>query len=273
MEKKIWSGHHVMEGAGVRLFRVFSNEKAELTDPFLLLDNFGSDDPEDYIKGFPWHPHRGIETVTYMLEGYVEHEDSLGNKGTISSGELQWMSAGSGIIHQEMPAEYIGMMRGLQLWVNLPKDKKMSAPRYRGILNHEIPIIQEKGLTVKVIAGKYKDATGPVKDLMVDIEYLDISLDHGNDFDYHVKKGYTTFCYVLEGRGDFEKNSVKEKNLILFKDFDKIQINAPGHVRFILVSGRPLKEPIAWGGPIVMNTGKELEQAFSELSEGTFIRK
>jgi hypothetical protein len=272
MEKIILTGHSTIDGAGVKLFRVFANDNTKLTDPFLLLDNFGSDKPEDYVRGFPWHPHRGIETVTYMLDGKVEHEDTIGNKGVISSGDIQWMTAGGGILHQEMPKAQKGMMQGMQLWVNLPSGNKMMAPRYRGITSQEIPVIKMDGIEIKVISGIYGDKKGPVKDLIVDVEYLDILLDKGKAITYDIKKDYTTFCYLVEGKGDFEGSIMEKKQLILFKDATNLAVKAKEKLRFILVSGMPINEPIAWGGPIVMNTQEELRIAFDELDQGTFIK-
>jgi hypothetical protein len=282
--EKILKGHSTIDGAGVKLYRVFANDTVELTDPFLLLDHFGSDNPNDYIKGFPWHPHRGIETVTYMLDGEVEHEDSLGNKGVIGQGDIQWMSAGSGIIHQEMP-KASGLMQGFQLWVNMPKSKKMIQPEYRGITKDMIPIIKKDGHIIKIISGKYANKTGPVKDLVIDVDYLDVQLEKEKTFNYDIKKGYTTFCYVFEGSGIFQhsgKLELSKGQLILIKD-DKstgleksknsLEIKAKTALKFILVSGNPLNEPIAWGGPIVMNTHAELETAFKEIRQGTFVKK
>jgi quercetin 2,3-dioxygenase len=273
MTKLIITGHSTIDGAGVKLFRVFSNELAKQTDPFLLLDNFGSDRPEDYIRGFPWHPHRGIETVTYMLEGEVDHEDNIGNKGVINSGDIQWMTAGSGILHQEMPKTKKGMMRGFQLWVNLPKKNKMMQPRYRGILKDEVPFVKLEGLSVKVIAGSYEGKKGPVKDLVVDAEYFDISLDKGKIFSYSPKKAYTTICYIIDGSGSFDDSILKKGQCLLLKDIGNIEVKSMDNLRFLLISGKPLNEPISWGGPIVMNTQEELELAYRELEEGTFIKK
>lgn len=273
MEKIILSGHSTVDGAGVKLFRVFANDTAELTDPFLLLDNFGSDNPADYIKGFPWHPHRGIETVTYMLAGRVAHEDSIGNRGAINPDDVQWMTAGGGVFHQEMPRPLKGLMSGLQLWVNLPARHKMLTPRYREITSPEIPVIKKDGLEIKVISGAYRNQKGPVKDLVVDTEYFDISLAKGTVFTHPVKKGYTTVCYLLEGTGDFSGSNLDRQHLILFKDAANIEVRAKEDLRFMLASGRPIKEPIAWGGPIVMNTQSELELAYQELAKDAFIRK
>lgn len=275
MKKHLLTGNQTYDGAGVKLFRVFAHETTGLTDPFLLLDNFGSDNPEEYLRGFPWHPHRGIETVTYMLDGRVEHGDSMGNSGAIEPGDLQWMTAGSGIIHQEMPkpGRKSTLMQGLQLWVNLPAKRKMMEPRYRGITAPEVPVVRKDGTEVKVIAGEYGGKTGPVKDLIIDVEYFDITLTNEAPFSRKLKKGYTTFCYVLEGSGDFEGAAVGRKQLILFKDTVSITVKPNRAVRFILVSGKPLGELIAWGGPIVMNTQEELGLAFSELDAGTFIKQ
>jgi quercetin 2,3-dioxygenase len=273
MKKLIMQGRSTYDGAGVKLKRVFAHDHTELTDPFLLLDHFGSDNPDDYVKGFPWHPHRGIETVTYMLRGTVEHGDSLGHKGTIGTGDIQWMTAGGGVLHQEMPKAAKGMMHGLQLWVNLPAKDKMMAPRYRGILEEEVPVVKIPGGEVRVIAGTYKDATGPVRDLVVDVEYLDVRLKSGTALSHEAKKGYASFCYLIDGTGEFDGAKVEKAQLILFPEAGTIAVKASEDIHYIFVTGRQLREPVAWGGPIVMNTRKELDTAFRELDEGTFIRK
>lgn len=272
MKKTILTGHSTIDGAGVKLFRVFANDTTRLTDPFLLLDNFGSDRPEDYIRGFPWHPHRGIETVTYMLNGKVEHGDSIGNKGVIDSGDIQWMTAGSGILHQEMPQAQKDMLQGMQLWVNLPSENKMMEPRYRGITREEVPVIKKDGSEIRIISGSFADKKGPVKDLVVDVDYFDVFMDKGKEITFDLKKDYTTFCYLIEGKGDFEGSIVEKKQLILFKETTSLAVKATESLRFILVSGMPINEPIAWGGPIVMNTQEELRIAFDELDRGTFIK-
>jgi redox-sensitive bicupin YhaK (pirin superfamily) len=272
MEKTVLTGRFVVDGAGVKLFRVFANDTTKLTDPFLLLDNFGSDRPEDYVRGFPWHPHRGIETVTYMIEGEVEHGDSIGNSGVIRSGDIQWMTAGGGIIHQEMPKARKGSMRGMQLWVNLPSHSKMMPPRYRGITANDVPVVENDGARVRIISGVYGDRTGPVKDLVVDVEYFDVLLSTGGVLNHDLKKGYKTFCYVLEGSGDFLGEVARTRQLIMIKDVTHLTVRADQALRFMLFMGMPLIEPIAWGGPIVMNTEEELETAFRELDEGTFIK-
>ncbi len=270
--KNIFKSRLTLEGAGVRLHRVFGYHQVPLFDPFLLLDHFGSRDPEDYVKGFPWHPHRGIETVTYMLSGKVEHGDSLGNKGVIDSGDLQWMTAGSGIIHQEMPKRYDGLLEGFQLWVNLPAEKKMTTPRYRGIIASQLPIVYHEDATLKVIAGKVAGTQGPVTDLMVDIEYYDVTLTKGKDFTRPTKKGYTTFLYVISGSGSIVDKKIMPHHGILLSDGDSVRISAEDLLRFLFITGEPLKEPVAWGGPIVMNTETELGHAFKELDEGTFVK-
>lgn len=267
-----------IEGAGVRLRRALGPGEVPFADPFLLLDDFHSENPQDYLPGFPWHPHRGIETVTYMIRGVVEHGDSIGNKGVIDSGDVQWMTAGSGILHQEMPQEYHGMMQGFQLWVNLPSKKKMTDPRYRDVKKEQIPTISPaKGVDVKIVAGRLDGTEGPVRDLVVGTEYLDISVGPGNEFVHHVPETNTVFAYVFEGEGVFDRKKAKTygaEELVLFKEGDEIYSKGGEKgVRYLLVSGRPLREPVAWGGPIVMNTDEELDLAFRELGEGTFIKK
>jgi redox-sensitive bicupin YhaK (pirin superfamily) len=273
----IFQSKPTLEGAGVHLKRVFGYAEVPTFDPFLLLDNFHSDNPKDYIAGFPWHPHRGIETVTYMLEGKVEHGDSMGNKGTICSGEMQWMTAGSGIIHQEMPKGSNGMMWGLQLWVNLPADHKMMEPRYRDVRAKDIPEYRdENGIKVKVISGQFKDLRGPVKDIICDPEYLDVYVPPGVKFEHAVPIGHTVFAYILSGSSLFDPEStdpIPEENLVLYSDGEGIEIRSTEKpLRFLLISGKPIGEPVAWYGPIVMNTEEELNLAFEEHRNGTFIK-
>jgi redox-sensitive bicupin YhaK (pirin superfamily) len=265
-----------VEGAGVRLRRVFGFSEVPRFDPFLLLDDFGSDNPDDYMAGFPWHPHRGIETVTYMLAGEVEHGDSLGNDGVIGPGDVQWMTAGGGIIHQEMPRRVDGRMRGFQLWVNLPAADKMMEPRYRDVLAAAIPeVTVGNGVAVKVIAGEVDSVRGPVSDVIVDPEYLDIRLEAGAELERTTAKGHTVFAYAVEGHGRVGPGRGHELSggqLALFSDGTSVGAAAGDDgLRFLLVSGRPLGEPVAWHGPIVMNTDEELAAAFSEYREGTFI--
>jgi quercetin 2,3-dioxygenase len=261
---KTLKGIPVLEGAGVRLHRIIGNYNINDFDPFLLLDDFSSDNYIDYIAGFPWHPHRGMETVTYIIQGAVEHQDSIGNKGIIKSGNVQWMTAGSGIIHQEMPMKS-KILQGFQLWVNLPKKDKMMEPRYQEI--NEIPIVKEENSEIRVIAGKYDKILGPVKDIMADPTYLDIITK--SKFNLTIKKNHTNFAYVFKGKGIINGTRIEAGTLIKLED--DLNIESKG-MRFLFVSGKPLKEPIAWGGPIVMNTEEELEIAFREYHEGTFIK-
>jgi redox-sensitive bicupin YhaK (pirin superfamily) len=266
-----------IEGAGVHLKRAFGYHEVPLLDPFLLLDDFHSDNPADYIAGFPWHPHRGIETVTYMLQGTVEHGDSMGNKGVIFPGDVQWMTAGSGIIHQEMPKGDNGRMWGFQLWVNLPSTHKMMEPRYREVKKEQIPeVSMGENVKIRVISGEIENTKGPVRDIIVDPEYLDITLAPDTEFEHSIKKGYRAFAYVTEGSGYFDPDKRKLidiEHLVIFKDGDTVKISTDDKsLRFLLVSGKPLGEPVAWYGPIVMNTQEELDIAFEEYRNGTFIK-
>ncbi len=276
--KKIFTERPTVEGAGVNLKRVFATAEIPHFDPFLMLDHFGSSDPDDYIAGFPWHPHRGIETVTYMIAGEVEHGDSLGNSGVIRSGDIQWMTAGSGIIHQEMPKAFAGTMKGFQLWVNLPKSEKMTEPRYRDLTANRLPEVKPAdGLTVKIISGEFNGASGAAQDITGNPDYFDITLEAGASFEYGIEPGHNAFAFVFEGKGVFDEEGTEcgEGQCALFDGGDKISVaaNDSKKLRFILASGKPLKEPIAWGGPIVMNTKAELAEAFRELDNGTFIKE
>ena len=276
--KKVSKSVPTIEGAGVRLKRAFGNNDVPLLDPFLLLDDFHSDDPDDYIQGFPWHPHRGIETITYVLYGDVEHGDSMGNSGDISSGDVQWMTAGSGIIHQEMPkGTEEGLMWGFQLWANLPASQKMIDPRYRDVKRDTIPeVTLDGGVKVKIIAGAVNGTEGPVKDIVIDPEYLDVMLPPQTSFSHATKKGHTVFAYTIDGEGYFDPHKDKllgKENLVIYDDGDSVNISSLDQpVRFLLISGKPLREPVAWRGPIVMNTREELEIAFEEYRNGTFIK-
>ena len=270
--KQILKSKVTMEGAGVRLKRAFGYYEIPRFDPFLLLDHFGSDNPEDYIKGFPWHPHRGIETVTYMLSGEVEHGDSMSNRGVIGAGDIQWMTAGSGIIHQEMPKRYEGLMQGFQLWVNLPAKKKMIAPKYRGITGDQVPTVERGGAEIKVIAGSLDGVKGPVRDLTVEVEYFDVKLPAGKTFERATERDRNLFAYAIEGLGFTGDKLIEPQRCVLFGEGDAVQIRSDAGIRFLFVSGKPLKEPIAWGGPIVMNTQGELALAFWELEQGVFIK-
>lgn len=274
--ERILKSKPTLEGAGVHLKRAFGYNEVPELDPFLLLDDFHSDNPADYIAGFPWHPHRGIETVTYMLEGMVEHGDSMGNKGVILPGDVQWMTAGSGIIHQEMPKGFNGNMWGFQLWVNLPSTHKMMEPRYREVKNEQIPEVAiDEDVKIRVICGDFENTKGPVRDIVVDPEYLDITMAPGSEFDHSIKRGYRAFAYVIEGGGYFadEEKLIDIEHLVNFKDGDKVKITSGDKkLRFLLVSGKPLGEPVAWYGPVVMNTQEELDIAFEEYRNGTFIK-
>ena len=268
-----------MEGAGVRLHRAFGYNELPDFDPFLMLDDFRADRPKDYLAGFPWHPHRGMETVTYMLEGTVEHGDSMGHAGNVDAGGVQWMTAGSGIIHQEMPKPIDGRMGGFQLWVNLPRKHKMMDPRYQEIPADEIPqVTLPGGTSVRVICGKIAGVAGPVRDIMTEPEYLDVSLEPNAQFSHPIKPGWMAAVYVISGTGRFDqaqKEMLVNRTIALFgNEGDSVDIHAGGKgVRFLFFSGKPLREPIAWGGPIVMNTQEELQQAFTEYQNNTFIKK
>lgn len=272
----VFNAKPTLEGAGVRLKRVFGFHEKEMTDPFLLLDHFGSDNPDDYLAGFPWHPHRGIETVTYMIKGSVEHSDSMGNKGVINSGDVQWMTAGSGIIHQEMPQESEGSMQGFQLWVNLPASQKMMQPRYREILADTIPVIEDEDKIVKIISGSFNSSVGPVTDLVIETTFLDITVKQEKQVIINIEYDNLLLTYVFNGEGYFDNEKtdlIKSGNLAMFKKGNTLVVTTRDRaVRFILISGEPLKEPIAWMGPIVMNTSDELKTAMLEYQEGTFIK-
>ena len=276
--RKIFKSQPTIEGAGVHLRRAFGFDEVPLFDPFLMLDDFRGDKPEHYLKGFPWHPHRGIETITYMLHGEVEHGDSLGNKGVIHPGDVQWMTAGSGIIHQEMPkGDPKGRMGGFQLWANLPAAQKMIDPRYRDVKREHIPVVNlKKGVEIRVICGAVAETKGPVEDIVIDPQYLDVSVPRDSEFIHAVRRGHTAFAYIFEGGGRFDDQkarSVDRENLILFSDGDQVAVRTGEQpVRFLLIAGKPIGEPVAWRGPIVMNTQEELKVAFDEYRSGTFIK-
>jgi quercetin 2,3-dioxygenase len=267
-----------LEGAGVHLRRVFGFREPRYFDPFLLLDDFRSEIPAEYLKGFPWHPHRGIETITYILEGAVEHGDSLGNSGVIRPGDIQWMTAGSGIIHQEMPkGDSIGHMGGFQLWANLPASHKMMDPRYQGVESAQIPqVVQVGGARIRVICGEVDGIRGPVCDIITEPEYFDVSIPAGAEFRHPTRGDHTVLAYVIEGRvlfGGEDQSAIVNGELAIFDTGEQMvacAIDAPA--RFLLLSGKPIGEPVAWYGPIVMNTQKELEIAFEEYRNGTFIK-
>ena len=276
-------GQHAVDGAGVHLRRVLGIRTIRDFDPFLMLDGFDSSDPADYIKGFPWHPHRGIETVTYLLKGDIEHGDSLGNKGVIGDLQCQWMTAGSGIIHQEMPRASERML-GCQLWVNLPKKDKMTQPAYRDIRQQDVAVVSEKNATVRVLSGNYKNNPGAVKGEYVRVQYLDVDLASDSDWSYNeTPNDQTMFLYLIDGTlaADEALANFEEKACAILMtasssastEFDELRVKAgPQGARFFLIAARPLQEPVAWGGPIVMNTQEELNLAFSELQSRTFIK-
>ena len=293
--KEIIKTQSTMEGAGVKLERAFGFGKTKDFDPFLLLDDFRNDNPENYLAGFPWHPHRGIETITYVLAGSVEHGDSLGNKGKMGAGDVQWMTAGSGILHQEMPkGDAQGRMHGFQLWANLPSALKMTDPRYQDIPASAIPeIADDDGTRVRVVCGEFWGKKGPVEGVAADPQYLDIFVPPGQRKRFKVETTRNAFAYVFTGSGTFRDASnpravlteqvetpdappvydVCNHSLVLFDRGDELTVQAgPEGIRFLLVSGKPIEEPVAWYGPIVMNTQQQLRQAVNELNDGTFIK-
>lgn len=270
----------VLEGAGVRLQRSIATRTLDYLDPFLLFDHFGSDNPDDYLAGFPMHPHRGIETVTYMLAGVVEHRDSLGNAGTIGAGDVQWMTSGRGILHEEMPKPYQGRMAGFQLWVNLPAGLKMTRPRYQEILSGSVPeVTGAGGERIRVIAGALEGVQGAVVEIAADPTYLDVSVPPGRTLTLPCPRGHTAFAYVFEGRARFgvtdesRADTSAQPRLLVLGEGDGVTVTTDASpVRFLLVSGRPLHEPIARYGPFVMNTREEIEQALRDLRDGTFVQ-
>jgi quercetin 2,3-dioxygenase len=295
--KRIIQSQPTIEGAGVRLRRAFGFGNTDEFDPFLLLDDFRNENPQDYLAGFPWHPHRGIETITYVLSGTVQHGDSLGNRGTLGAGDVQWMTAGSGILHQEMPkGDERGRMHGFQLWANLPRSLKMTDPRYQDILAKDIPeVVDDDGTRVRVVVGTFWGKTGPVEGVAADPRYLDVWVPPQVKKTLPVESSRHAFAYVFQGSGTFRdasaprgvltewvgeggsdaptRDETGNRSLVLFDSGDEITVQAGEEgIRFLLVAGRPLEEPVAWQGPIVMNTEAELRRAYAELREGTFIK-
>jgi redox-sensitive bicupin YhaK (pirin superfamily) len=294
--KQVIKAKPTLEGAGVHLRRAFGFGRTTEFDPFLLLDDFRNDIPDDYLAGFPWHPHRGIETITYVLAGTVEHGDSLGNRGAIAAGEIQWMTAGRGIIHQEMPkGDSLGRMHGFQLWANLPSSLKMSPPRYQEIKAPEIPeVVDDDGTRARIVCGMFWGKRGPVEGIAADPTYLDVSVPPGKRKKLAVETTRHAFAYVFAGSGKFCNASgplsvptegvgwadvappkdAENRSLVLFDSGDEVEVQAgEDGIRFLLVSGKPLQEPVAWYGPIVMNTQAELQRAFEQLQEGTFLEQ
>lgn len=269
---KLTKGFPAVDGAGVHLVRVFGSKDVYDYDPFLLLDAFDSTNPEDYIKGFPWHPHRGIETITYLIEGSIEHGDSLGNKGMIKDGECQWMTAGSGIIHQEMPQESPRIL-GAQIWLNLPKKDKMTNPKYGDIKQGDVPKVETSDYKVYVVSGAYQDTKGAFESLYVNATYLDVSLKQEKEWSLNVPNEDTVFIYLVSGRLHTDNKEIDSKTSILFQHGDTIHVKSlDNHTRFLLLYAPPLNEPIYWGGPIVMASREDLKKAFDELNDGTFIK-
>jgi redox-sensitive bicupin YhaK (pirin superfamily) len=267
-----------LEGAGVNLKRAFGYYQLPMFDPFLLLDDFHSDNPRDYLKGFPWHPHRGIETITYVLEGNIEHGDSLGNRGLIGPGDVQWMTAGGGIVHQEMPkGRKDGLLQGFQLWANLPARSKMMTPRYRDIKRDQIPeVTTGEDVKIKIICGKVDNVFGPALDIVIEPEFLDVTIPAGKRFVREIPSGHTVIAYGVAGRGVFDRGQdgvIGPERVVLFDAEGTVNASALDEdFRFLLISGKPIREPVAWGGPIVMNTEAELKIAFEEYDNGTFLK-
>jgi redox-sensitive bicupin YhaK (pirin superfamily) len=292
--KKVVASKPTLEGAGVKLRRAFGFGDTTDYDPFLLFDDFRNDRPDDYLAGFPWHPHRGIETITYVLAGTVEHGDSLGNRGSLGAGDIQWMTAGSGILHQEMPkGDQAGRMHGFQLWSNLPASLKMTAPRYQDVLGKDVPeVVDDDGTTVRVVCGSFWGKSGPVDGVAADPRYLDIFVPPGVRKVLPVETSRHAFAYVFQGSGTFRDASspravqtdivgtgverpdfIGNRSMVLFDQGDEVVVHAGDEgIRFLLVSGKPIEEPVAWYGPIVMNTQRELRVALDELNRGTFIK-
>ncbi len=293
--KRVVEAKPAVEGAGVHLRRAFGFGQTDEFDPFLLLDDFRNDDPDDYLAGFPWHPHRGIETITYVLKGVVNHGDSLGNRGELGAGDVQWMTAGRGILHQEMPqGDKQGLMHGFQLWANLPAAHKMTAPRYQDVSAGDIPVLtDDDGTQVRIICGSFWGKTGPVDGIAAEPRYLDVWVPPGRRKTLAVDTSKHAFAYVFEGAGNFRDASAPRpvqtervgtsagsgfaetgnRSLVLFDSGDEVRVQAGDEgIRFLLVSGKPIEEPVAWHGPIVMNTREELQQAYDELRNGSFIK-
>ncbi len=273
--KKIVKAIETSDGAGVKLKRSIGTQEADYIDPFLMLDEFGSENKDDYIAGFPPHPHRGIETVTYMLKGAFAHQDSTGSKGEMKPGDIQWMKTGRGIIHSEMPAMSGGQLLGFQLWINMPSKLKKNKPEYHYIKNNQIGIHKDKEKTVKVIAGNFKKTKGAVQNHNVDPIYLHVVLDKDKEFNFDFPKGHNSFIYLLTGElkiGNQKHDKLKDSTLILFNEGDKLELKAVSKSEFLFIAGKPIGERIARGGPFVMNTKEEIIQAVEDYKNGTFAK-
>lgn len=278
MQRKInkyFMGSPAVDGAGVKLIRTFGRNEIPDFDPFLMMDFFDSNNPKDYIKGFPWHPHRGIETITYLIDGAIEHEDSLGNKGRINAGDCQWMSAGSGILHQEMPQSSEQML-GVQIWLNLSKKDKMSEPKYRDITNDMIPVFESKDYRVHIIAGEFEGLKGELENITTKPSFFDVELNANSMFEYSLEYDFNAYAFLVRGEANFDEHNEKMisyPNGVLFTEGDTIKVKTGEEAaRFLLLIGKKLNEPVSWGGPIVMNTKEELDLAFREIKEETFIK-
>ncbi len=273
--KKYFMGSPAVDGAGVSLIRTFGRNEIPDFDPFLMMDFFDSKDPNDYTRGFPWHPHRGIETITYLIKGAIEHEDSLGNKGRINAGDCQWMSAGSGILHQEMPQASDEML-GVQIWLNLSKADKMSDPKYRDITKDKIPVYESDDYKVHIIAGEFEGLKGELENITTKPSFFDVELKENSVFEYNIDPNYNAYAFLVRGKANFDEENegmVSYPNGVLFTQGDLIRVKTGNEgARFLLLTGKKLDEPVAWGGPVVMNTREELDLAFKQIREGTFIK-
>mgnify|MGYP001828813982 FL=1 len=264
--------HEVTEGAGVTVHRTIGTPALRNLDPFMLLDQISSDDPDDYIAGFPSHPHRGFNTFTYMIDGDMEHKDSMGNTGNLGAGGAQWMKAASGVIHSEMPKQEGGLMRGFQLWINLPAEQKMDAPEYQEYKSDAFPVVESDGVSVKVVVGAYEKVSSPIRDDITDVHYLDIQIDAGKQFVYQLPEANNCFLYLFEGNGAVDKRKVDQKMLVTLSGEDFEFIAGEQGARFLLVTGKPIKEAVVQYGPFVMNTREEIDQAMRDYQNNSFVR-
>ncbi len=272
--EKIIQTREVSEGAGVTVHRSIGTPALRNLDPFVMLDHFGSDNPDEYIAGFPEHPHRGFNTFTYMLNGNMEHQDSMGNKGNLSAGSAQWMKAGSGVIHSEMPKQIDGLMRGFQLWINLPAQAKMTEPNYQEYAAEVFPVFEEAGQKVKVLLGQYQDVVGPINDPYTDVIYFDVEINQASQFEYSLPADLTSFVYLFEGEAEIAGTEIKQHSFVVLGEGDKVSVSAKSEsARFILVAGRPIGEPIVQYGPFVMNNQDEIHQAMADYRDGKLVQQ